>query len=442
MTITQISDELYRQNLSVIAGSATTSKGLLAVVAASADGSVADRCLAYIRKHRGHRVSQAKVLLEMLAWIDEPTTVQAVMSVAVSFRPKGIQDEAHRQAELLAERHGWTLDDLADRSVPTGGFEANGRQAFDNGDRTFTAHLADDLTISLINDESNKQVRSLPNGRADEDPELIKEAKREFSAAKKELKNATRLQPGRLYQAMCIQRTWTVDDFNRYFLDHPVVARLATRLVWVATEGSGDQARAVAFRPLTDGTLVDADDDDVTPSEHAMISVAHKQTLGAEQGAAWDRHFTDYEITPLFSQFNRPSPVLAPKQTVFREFRGHMHNDGSLRGQMNRYAWELGPPMDAGIVGELIKRVPAAGLTAVLTLEGGIPAGAYDVGSWPCALSDLFFVPSRVSYYQPSDAVPLEEVPPILLTEFYAEVRAMADAGTGFDPESSKKVNG
>ena len=181
LSLDQIAEILYQELHRTIIGSATPSKGLLAITAAASGAEVTDRALAYIKKHRGHRLSQSKALIQMLAWIDEPATVQAVMSIATRFRPKALQKEAETQAQLLADRHGWTLDDLADRSVPDGGFDGDARQVIDFGTRTFTARLTDDLTVTLTNDETGKTVRSLPKGRADEDEEVIKEAKKDFS---------------------------------------------------------------------------------------------------------------------------------------------------------------------------------------------------------------------------------------------------------------------
>ncbi len=438
MTLQQVTDALYLEARQQVAGSAASSKGLLAVVAAAAGPEVADRALAYIRKHRGHRVSQAKALLQMLAWIDEPTTVQAVMAIATRFRPKGIQNEATEQAQLLAERHGWTLDDLADRSIPSGGFEANGRQVIDYGTRTFTAHLGDDLSVSLVNDETGKTVRSLPKGRADDDPELIADAKKDFAAAKKEVKSAATLQPERLHLAMCAQRSWTADEYTRYFINHPVMIRLATRLVWLATASEA----SMAFRPLTDGTLVGVDDDDVTLGDEQAVTIAHDQVVGPGEAPRWQQHLTDYEVEPLFAQFGRPAVAVTATQTVIDDFVGFVHNDGSLRGQMNRHAWQLGVPQDAGIVYELVKDVPSSSLKAVVELHGGIPAGAWDVGSWKLALGQLFFVNAAATYFQATDAVKLSEVPPILLAEVFAETQAMAQAGEGHDPDYAKKVGG
>lgn len=436
MTQEQITNTVYDQLRATVAGSATASKGLLSVVAASAGGEVADRALAYIRRHRGQRASQAKALLQMLAWIDDPAAVQAVMAVAARFRPKGIQDEAIRQAELLADRNGWTLDDLADRSVPDGGFDASGRLVFDYGDRTFTAHLADDLAVTLTNDETGKNVRSLPKGRASEDTDRIGEFKKEMTALKKDLKSTAKIQPERLHQAMWAQRAWSFDDFERYLLRHPVMLRLATRLVWRAdldggtcTSDGGAAGSVVFFRPLTDGTLLDTDDADVDLAPSAEVSIAHERLMSATEVDAWRHHLADYEIDPLFPQFGRPVVTIDDKnQTTIDDFAGRTITDNGLRSQMNRQAWQLGQPQDAGIAYELLKPIPAAGLTAVLELHDGLSAARYD-GDLVISFGSVFFVPVDVGLPTADHARPLTEVPPVMLSEVYAEVRAMADTG-------------
>ncbi len=418
-----------------IVGSATASKGLLSLVAASAGSAVVDRALSYIRTHRGRRASQSKSLLEMLAWIDDPVAVQAVMSIASRFRPKGIQAEATKQAELLAERQGWTIEELADRSVPDGDFGPDGRRQFDYGSRTFTAHLGDDLTVSLINDETSKSIRALPQGRADDDDEMVADAKAELKAIKKDLKSTAKLQPVRLQAAMCVQRAWDTDTFERFILRHPVAVRLATRLIWQATNPDGEH---VAFRPLTDGTLLGVDDDTITVDTNAEIRIAHELTV-AGPTAAWTEHLADYEITPLFAQFGRQLPELSDDQLVIDDVVGHLINTRTLRGQLDRHGWELGAPQDGGIVFELVKALPGSELILVINLHGGISAGYYG-DDWNVAFDVLYAIPPE-SLRSPTNGTPLREVEPVLLAEAYAELLAMAAAGTGYDPDYEKKVN-
>ena len=290
---------------------------------------------------------------------------------------------------------------------------------FDYGERTVTASLADDLTVTLVSDETGKTVRSLPRARASEDADRIAEHKKDLTALKKDLKSTAKIQPVRLHQAMLAQRTWSVDDFERYLLNHPVMIRLATRLVWQATV----DGNTLLFRPLTDGTILDADDADVELPSSAAVSISHERLMTDAQAADWRRHLGDYEVEPLFAQFGRPTVAIETEdQTMIADFAGRTITDNGIRAQMNRLTWQLGQPYDAGIAGELLKSIPAAGLTAILQLKEGLSAARYD-GDLVITFGSLFFVSVGVDVPTTDMARPLIEVPPVMLSEVYAEVR-------------------
>ena len=109
------------------AGSAASSKGLLAVAAACAGERAAPVAQRYLKEWYGTRAAQGRALIVMLAWIEHPSATQLMLSVGSRFRTKSFQEEATRQAELLAERKGWTIGELADRTIPTAGFDEDGR---------------------------------------------------------------------------------------------------------------------------------------------------------------------------------------------------------------------------------------------------------------------------------------------------------------------------
>ncbi|MEZ5225852.1 MAG: hypothetical protein R2710_04065 [Acidimicrobiales bacterium] len=50
-------------------------------------------------------------------------------------------------------------------------------------------------------------------------------------------------------------------------------------------------------------------------------------------------------------------------------------------------------------------------------------------------------MPAKESYIHRQSAMKLTEIPPILLTELFAEVLAIANGGSGFDPDHAKKVH-
>src|SRR5262249_7663108 len=202
-------------------GSAVGSKGMLAVAAACAAERAAAPVARYIKEWYGTRAAQGKALVAMLAWIDHPSATQVMLAIGNRFRTTSIQEEATRQAEALADRKGWTLAELADRTVPTAGFDESGELELSYGARTFKARLLPDFKIELFNPEG-KKIASLPEPRQDDEEELAKTSRKSLSAARKEIKSIVDLQTDRLYEALCTGRDWSYPDWNAYLNGHPV----------------------------------------------------------------------------------------------------------------------------------------------------------------------------------------------------------------------------
>ncbi len=413
-------------------GSATTSKGLLAVVGACGGEGVAPVAQRYLKDWYGQRASQGKALIGMLAWVEHPSATQLMLSVGSRFRTKTFQDEATRQAAALAERRGWTLAELADRTIPTAGLDAHGVLELPYGDRTFTGHLTPRLTLTLRSPEG-KEISSLPAPRKSDDEDAVKASKKALSAARKELKSVVELQSGRLYEALCTGRTWTFEDWHRYLDRHPVIRHLTQRLAWVATVGD----ERIVFRPLGDGTLTDADDEPVTLPDDAVVAVAHDSLLTPEQVAAWQAHFTDYEVVPLFQQLGKGSYTLPEDQEdeyALTDFVGHRLEAFTLRGQATKLGYARGAAGDGGYFYDYEKRYPTLGLTAV----AGFSGNCLPEENNPVALGELTFVRSGPDGNR--STVRLGDVPRVLLSEAWNDVRVIAATGTGFDPEWQQKV--
>ncbi len=218
-------DQLISQMQNNFLQSAIGQKGLLAIVSAAGDAECVKLIERYIRTYHGHRLAQSKALLETLGWIEDSTAVQVLLSLANRFRTKAIRKRAEEMVRELADRQGWTMDQLADRTIPDAGFAREtdedgnpvGDRAelvLDYGSRKFSVILGDDLQAVITRDDG-KSVKSLPSAAKDDDPELVKAAKKEFSAAKKTVKEVVKSQAERLYEAACIGRSWPADDWRQ-----------------------------------------------------------------------------------------------------------------------------------------------------------------------------------------------------------------------------------
>jgi hypothetical protein len=435
MSIDELTAAYLPAFLRLPAGSATSTKGILAMAAACAGERAAAPTARYLQEWYGMRASQGKALIAMLAWIDHPSATQLMLSVGSRFRTKSFQDEATRQAEALAERKGWSLSELADRTIPTAGFDETGTMKLSFGDRFFTAVLNPGLTLELRSPEGGK-IASLPTPRKSDDADKVKESKKTLAAARKELKSVAKLQTERLYEALCTERSWRFDDWDRYLAGHPIVRHLTQRLVWSATRGDG---RTYVFRPLEDGTLTDADDAEVTVPPDAVVQVAHDSNLDAEAIAQWQQHLEDYEITPLFQQFGKGTYRLPDGQGSRKEitdFTGYLIEAFTLRGRATRLGYTRGGTEDGGWFYTYEKNFPTLGMSSVIEFSGN----ALPETNRTVALTHLRFTRHAEGSGHSSMPLRLEDVPAVLLSEAYNDLRLLAGEGSGHDPDWEKKV--
>lgn len=416
------------------AGSAAASKGLLAIASACAGARAAGSVGRYLKEYYGTRAAQGKALIAMLAWVEHPSATQLMLSIGNRFRTKSFQEEATRQAELLAERKGWTLAELADRTIPAAGFDESGSMELNYGSRVFTARLLDDFKIELANPEG-KKIASLPEPRQDDDEALAKECKKALSTAKKEIKTIVQLQTDRLYEALCTGRDWSFEDWSLYLAQHAVMRRLIQRLVWVRME---EDAVAQVFRPLADGSLTDVEDNEVSLPPEARVRLAHDSVLGPEAVAAWQQHLADYEITPLFQQLGKGVYALPPEKaqaTEIKDFEGHLLEAYALRGRALKLGYTRGPAEDGGWFHVYEKRFPTLGITAVIQFTGNpLPETNRTV-----ALLSLSFEGAQVEGQWQRPNLKLLEVPQVLLSECYNDMRLIAADGSGYDAQWQKK---
>ena len=451
----------YAEHQRTYAGSAMADKGLLAFTAGMDDGELAGLVRAFMRDNPGRR-AQFDALVRALYANGGRRALQVLLGVARRHKMAGIQATAGALVQETASERGWSAEELADRTVPTAGFDGDGLLRLPYGDREFTGRLTPDFKIE-VSDETGRTRKSLPPARAGEDAETVKAAKKRLSAARKEAKEVLTLQSERLYEAMCASRTWSAPEWRELLAGHPLVGRLVTRLIWTVAAPGGETAAAedsgrdatgdagsaatagsgvsgeissagaiLTFRPTEDGELIGADDAVVELDERARVGLAHRVQLADEEAAAWREHLADYGVEPLFDQLSATAPRVAEGQMEMRDLQGHMTDTLALRGAAVKRGYKRGEVMDAGTFYDYVKGFAALGLSAVLGFTGSwVPEDKI-----PCATKGLSFTRGDDDYeYE----IPLTEVPPVLLAECRADYEALAALGP-YDPDWKKKA--
>lgn len=428
-TVEQLYEEILPRYFKQPVGTAIASKGILALAAACAGGGAVPVVARYLKDYYGTRAAHCKALIAMLAWIAHPTAIQLLLAVGNRFRTKGIQEEAALQVDALAERRGWTVAELADRTIPAAGFDESGRMVLSYGERQFVAQLQSDLSIQL-QDDTGKTLAALPDPRKDDDEALAKESKKSWSDAKKTLKTTLTQQTDRFYEALCTQREWPFEDWNRYLLQHPIARHLVESLVWAVVDGGEVKA---TFRPLGDGSLTDVDDNTITVADSAKVRIAHAFSLDPELTARWQQHLADYKVMPLFPLFGRGVYRLPTEQQQAQElkdFEGHVLQNFTLRSRAQKLGYARANQGESWFT-DYTRSWRGLGITAVIEFSGS----SFPEENKPVALLSLKFLRADGDY---QETLTLGEVPGLLLSECYQDLRQLAGEGKGFDPQWRK----
>ena len=428
----------------VPAGSLIGAKGALAVAGAMGGPGLAPLVVQYLTTWYGTRAAHCRALLQMLAGVEHPSAIQILLATATRFRTASIRAEAETQVKAIADRHGWTVDELADRTIPLAGLNADGTRTLTYGPRSFTLRLLVTLVLR-ITDDAGTVIKELPAPRVSDDEALAATAKKQAAETRKQLKTIIKQQTQRLYEAMCTGRRWAAPAWREFLLAHPIAGPLCRQVVWSwGRDQAPGSAPAGSFRAMDDATLGDSADNLVKIDDAAWIAVAHPLSVGETSSAAWRQHLFDYDIIPLFRQFER-TPYVLPAglahETRITDFKGHMVEAFHLRGIATKNGWTRGPAEDGGWFHVYRKSFTGIGVAAVLEFTGN----ALPEENRTVALIALYF------QRQPAETDPmpgsggnqeakLGDISATLRSECWNDLHDIAAKGTGFDPAWESKT--
>jgi len=167
-------------------------------------------------------------------------------------------------------------------------------------------------------------------------------------------------------------------------------------------------------RPTEDGELLGADDTVLELPPDTAVTLAHGTLLPEAEVADWQEHLADYEVTPLFDQFSARAPKVDKGQWGIDDGAGRRVVARDLRKRAKARGYE--PDSNIHWYSTFLKDFPVAGLCSVIDF------GGVDVWS-----EDQVVTTGPLSLVSGRRAVPLEQVPPALLAECYADYRAIVD---------------
>ena len=209
-----------------------------------------------------------------------------------------------REAMMLADQHkllgryaqmrGTTEGNLLDTVLYDFGFDENGTKTYDMGGKTIRVLLNNDLSLSLLDVEKGKVIKSIP--KKDVDLECYSAVNADFTETKKNVKKAAKNKSDRLFREFLDGTETPVEKWKTAYLSNPLLRQAANLLVW---------EQAGKTFTLKDGQPIDSAEQPCTIG-NATIVVAHPMEMTAADVTAWQKYFISHGLKQPFNQIWEP----------------------------------------------------------------------------------------------------------------------------------------
>ncbi|MFI2207229.1 DUF4132 domain-containing protein [Streptomyces sp. NPDC020192] len=393
---------------------------------------------------RNPKVANAGVTA--LSRIDGEPALAELARLATRVTYRGTLKLLDNALETRAKALGLSREEIEELAVPAYGLTEVGRAEHRLGEITAVLEIQGGKAVLGWHNAVGKAVRTVPAAVKRDHPEELKELK----AAVKDIDRMLIAQSERLDRQFLARRTWPYATWRERYLDHPLAGTLARRLLWTV------DGTTVGY---ADGELRTLTDDPVT--EGAEVRLWHPVGREPAEIVAWRDWLERHAVTQPFKQAHREVYLLTDAErttgTYSNRFAAHIlrqHQFNSLaaiRGWRNKLRLmvdDSAPPA--------VRELPQWGLRAEYWIHGegdGYGEDTTESGSYLRLTTDqVRFYPldapqnwahcygGEYSMWlrdgaDPVDALPLTDVPPLVLSEVLRDVDLFVGVGSiGNDP--------
>ncbi|WP_405449018.1 DUF4132 domain-containing protein [Streptomyces erythrochromogenes] len=394
----------------------------------------------------------ANAAVGALARTDGEAALAELARLGTRVTYKGTLKLVDAALQARATALGLSREEIEELAVPAHGLTEVGKAGFRFGEAAAELAVRGNRAVLAWHNAAGKQVRTVPaTVRRDHAEEL-----RELKGLVKDIEKSLSAQAERLDRQFLARRRWTYGQWRERYLDHPLVATLARRLIWTV-DGTPVCFADGALRTLADAPLADA-----TLTEGATVELWHPAGREPAEVLAWREWLERHAVTQPFKQAHREVYLLTDAErrtrTYSNRFAAHIlrqHQFNSLaaaRGWHNRLRLcvdDSAPPAT--------RELPQWGLRAEYWIEGEGHEYGIDTtesGTYLRLRTDqVRFYPidapqNRASTYgggyamwpvegrrTEAEPLPLAEVPELVLSEVMRDVDLFVGvASVGNDP--------
>jgi hypothetical protein len=374
----------------------------------------------------------ANLSTQAMADIGAPASITELLALERSVRHGTLLKQVRKAIEALASAQGMTRDQLLERAVEMHGLDPDGTrtQPLSRGSAQI---VVDGRAAALLYvDEKGTARKSIPADVKQADADVLVAVRNDLKAVRKTIAG----ERVRLDGLMALERSWQLDEWRTWYLDHPITGRLARTLVWVFET---QHTPVVVGLPLDSTTAITASGQHVGIPPDARARLWHPVHATGDEVRAWRQYLLDQQIVQPFKQAFREIYLLTPAEEQTREysnrFAGHVFGQIQARALMKGRGWA---PVavawwDDGIYQGVARRTfDSAGIRAEFYYDPILEQEPTASDLYPYCISDQVRFVEATS----DETIALADVPPLVLTEALRDVDLFIGVTSiGADPE-------
>jgi hypothetical protein len=396
-------------------------KGLIWATAAADEptvarlvGDVAEACFKKIPNHGARCPKVANACLAALAQMTGPEPVAQLSRVQAKAKKPSAQRLIEKALATSAQKQGVSPEELEEMSVPDFGLDASGRRSVGIGE--WTAELE-------VTSKRDVEVRWRKGGSAKTQAAVPAEVKRDHADALKDVKRLTKdlgrilpTQVARLERLLLDDRAWPADLWRARYLDHPLIAPFARRLIW---QLDGPAPRL--FMPIDNG-FVDAEERPLELPTGAQVRLWHPIRSSPDEVLAWRRLLESRVITQPFKQAHREIYLLTDAERATRtysnRFAAHVLRQHQFQALCDARGWSYHLQGGFDSYNTPTRVLRRLGMRVEFWVEG-VDRRETDAGIF------LHVTTDQVRFYDGDgerEPTPLERIPPHVFSELMRDV--------------------
>lgn len=392
-------------------------------------GETAVRCFKKIPGVGPRSLKIGNACLYTLSSISSMEAVAQLTRLRATAKHVSIRKSIEKAIAATAERRGLHPDEIEELAVPDYGIDHDGMKRSSLGEYVLEIAVVGSCKTQLRWVKSTgKAQKTVPVAIKRDHTDELKTLK----SMAKDIEKTLIAQRDRLERLLSQEREWTYEVWRQRYLDHPLLATLARRLVWNFSEGDKHESGL-----WNNGRLIDPHGRPLPdPSDACRVRPWHPIQSEIETVKIWREHLEDRGIVQPFKQVHREVYVLTDAERNTRiysnRFAAHILKQHQFAALCRERGWtySLQGFFDSHNVPTL--HLPRWNLFAEFWVEG-----IWDEQENQTQAGIMLYITTDQVRFIGEDRteIPLEEVPPLVFSEVMRDIDLFVGvAGVGNDP--------